>query len=123
MQHHERLRRSLLLTLIATTISWAPVDAASTAQLIMVEEDGCVFCQRFNREIAPAYPKTAEGKRAPLRRVELTEPWPDDLRNIKPTTITPTFILINNGKEMDRLYGYPGDQYFWFLLGQMLDKI
>jgi hypothetical protein len=24
---------------------------------------------------------------------------------------------------VDRLIGYPGDEYFWFLLGQMLDKL
>ena len=89
----------------------------------MVEQEGCVYCEKFNREIAIAYPKTAEGKRAPLRRVDLHEPWPDDLSQIRIERFTPTFILVDNNKEYARITGYPGDEYFWFLLGEMLDKL
>ena len=95
----------------------------SAAELLMVEQPGCVFCERFNREIAPAYPKTSEGKLAPLRRVDLTEPWPADLVLVKPATLTPTFILISESNEVDRLAGYPGDEHFWYLLGEMLKKL
>ena len=89
----------------------------------MVEQAGCVFCKRFNHEIAPAYPKTSEGKLAPLRRVDLSEPWPEDLVTVTPATLTPTFILVDDGAEIDRLVGYPGDEHFWFLLGKMLDGL
>lgn len=89
----------------------------------MVEQAGCVFCERFNREIAPAYPKTSEGKRAPLRRVDLDAAWPADLDSVKPATFTPTFILVRDGKEIDRLAGYPGDEHFWYLLGKMLKNL
>ena len=44
---------------------------AFAAELVMYTRDGCPFCMRFEREVAPIYPKTAEGKAAPLRRVEL----------------------------------------------------
>ena len=89
----------------------------------MLEQDGCVYCEKFNREIAPAYSKTAEGKIAPLRRIDINQEWPEDLADIKPTTLTPTFILIENNKELDRLYGYSGDEYFWFLLGELLENL
>lgn len=89
----------------------------------MVEQPGCVFCERFNREIAPAYPNTSEGKLAPLRRVDLTDLWPADLVLVKPATLTPTFILISEGNEVDRLAGYPGDEHFWYLLGKMLQNL
>ncbi len=97
--------------------------SAHAAELIMVEEEGCVYCERFNRQIAPAYPKTAEGKQAPLRRLLLSEPWPEQLHAVRPATVTPTFILINDGQEVDRLIGYPGDEHFWFLLNTMLEKL
>ena len=93
------------------------------AELLMVEQPGCVFCERFNSEIAPAYPKTSEGKLAPLRRVDLNSPWPADLVSVTPATLTPTFILIHEGNEVDRIAGYPGDNHFWFLLGEMLKKL
>ena len=34
-----------------------------------------------------------------------------------------TFILVDKGEEVDRLIGYPGDEHFWFLLGDMLEKL
>lgn len=105
--------------------AWLLITALplQAAQLVIVEELGCVYCARFNREIAPAYPKTTEGAKAPLRRVQLNDAWPDDLQAIEPARFTPTFILVENGQEIDRLTGYPGDEHFWFLLGQMLEKL
>ncbi len=93
------------------------------AQLIMIEEDHCPYCQRFNDEIAPAYPNTTEGKQAPLRRVNIDKGWPSDLAHIEPETLTPTFILVENDRELGRMYGYQGDEFFWFLLGELLDKL
>ncbi len=97
--------------------------AAVSAELLMLEQEGCAYCEKFDREIAPAYPKTAEGKIAPLRRIDINEKWPEDLADIKPTTLTPTFILIENNQESGRLYGYNGDEYFWFLLGELLENM
>ncbi len=97
--------------------------AAVSAELLMLEQKGCAYCEKFDREIAPAYPKTAEGKIAPLRRIDINEKWPEDLADIKPTTLTPTFILIENNQESGRLYGYNGDEYFWFLLGELLENM
>ena len=108
------------LLLILALIAGKP---ALALELVMIEQAGCVYCDRFNDEIAPAYPKTPEGQRAPLRRVDLHAPWPDDLSEIRKEPFTPTFVLVDNNKELARLRGYPGDENFWFLLSQMLDSI
>lgn len=89
----------------------------------MIEEAGCVYCARFNDEIAPIYPNTAEGKLASLRRIDLADVWPKDLSHIEPVTLTPTFILIQNDHELGRLHGYQGDEFFWFLLGELFEKL
>lgn len=89
----------------------------------MVEEKGCAYCAKFNREISEAYPKTTEGKTAPLRRIDLHQRWPDTLSHIKPPKYTPTFILMHNNEEVGRLVGYNGDEYFWFLLGELMQNI
>lgn len=99
------------------------VSPAFSAQLIMVEEANCIYCKQFDEEIAPAYPKTTEGRLAPLRRIDLADGWPDDLSLIKTETLTPTFILVENDRELGRLHGYQGDEFFWFLLGQLLEKL
>ena len=66
----------ILLALAAMTIIIMPAGAA---ELLMLERPGCLWCARFNAEIAPAYPKTEEGRIAPLRRFDITDPWPSDL--------------------------------------------
>ena len=97
--------------------------SAIAAELIIFEQAGCYWCARFNAEIAPAYEKTPEGQKAPLRRVDIHEPMPEDLADIAVERFTPTFVLVEDGKEIGRMRGYPGDEFFWFLLQEMLEKL
>lgn len=96
---------------------------AGAAELIMLEQTGCAWCARFNAEIAPGWPKTAEGRKAPLRRVDINSPWPADLAGIAKERFTPTFVVVADGVEMGRLRGYPGDEFFWFRIGEILEKV
>ncbi|MDF1609429.1 transcriptional regulator [Hoeflea sp. YIM 152468] len=96
---------------------------AMAAEMIMFEQPGCVWCMRFNEEIAPAWPKTEQGRRAPLRRVDIHQPLPADLAGIAIERFTPTFVLVDQGQEIARLRGYPGDQFFWALVDDMLAKL
>lgn len=93
------------------------------AEMVMLEQPGCAWCKRFNDEIAPAWPKTEQGKRAPLRRINIHEPLPADLANIAVERFTPTFVLVDEGREIARLRGYPGDEFFWALVDEMLAKL
>lgn len=120
---HNCVDVTLKHTVLALLLMIGVSAQGHAAELIMIEEAGCVYCARFNAEIAPVYPKTAEGKLAPLRRIDLSDEWPADLAQVKPETITPTFILVENQREVGRLYGYQGDEFFWFLLGEMLEKL
>lgn len=94
---------------------------AMAAELVMVEQTGCAWCARWNAEIAPAYPKTAEGKFAPLRRVDLRA-LPGDLEITRRVNFTPTFLLVENGREIARLEGYPGEDFFWPVLENLLKE-
>lgn len=96
---------------------------AAAAELVMLEQPGCVWCARFNAEIAPAWPKTEEGLRAPLRRVDITRHWPEDLAGVAKERFTPTFILMENGAEVGRLRGYVGNEFFWYRIGELLAKL
>ncbi len=109
---------------IFVLLTWFLTGFAAQAgtELIMVEEQGCMFCERWNAEIAPIYPKTEEGKEAPLRRVDLRRGMPDDLLLRNHPRYTPTFILVRDGKEVSRIEGYPGEDFFWGLLGMMLEQ-
>lgn len=100
------------------------LSAAARAEvaLLMGEEAGCIWCARWNEEVAPEYPKTAEGRAAPLRRVDIHAPLPGDLVLSSPLRFTPTFVLLDEGRELGRVEGYPGEDFFWPLLGRMLDR-
>lgn len=110
--------------LLAAFLLFVPVLSSTTqaAELVMFEQDGCVWCQKWHAEIGPGYPNTQEARRAPLRLVDINKPIPDDLENIRVERFTPTFVLVEEGKELGRIRGYPGDEFFWFLLGEILDK-
>lgn len=89
----------------------------------MFEQKGCPWCAKWDREIAPIYPKSAEGERLPLRRVDIDQPRPADLASLGPIRYTPSFVALEGGKEVGRITGYPGDDVFWGLLGQIMAKL
>ena len=112
--------RSLFFGALVACLS---VSAAlADVRLIMVEEDGCMWCARWNEEISEIYPKTAEGQAAPLRRIDIHAPSPDDLTFARPLFFTPTFVLVVDNTEVSRIEGYPGEDFFWGLLKQMLER-
>jgi thioredoxin-related protein len=106
------------LFLLVSSTALATADTV----LIMVEEKGCVWCGRWNKEIAHIYPKTDEGKAAPLRRIDINATRPTELTFLRALTYTPTFVLVVDGQEISRIEGYPGEDFFWGLLRQMLSK-
>lgn len=95
---------------------------AAAAELVMFEEHGCAWCRRWHEEIGPVYPKTDEARIAPLRRVYLSN-RPRELDFITGIYATPTFVLIDDGREVGRIVGYPGADFFWPMLDQIIDKI
>ncbi|MBL8663607.1 MAG: thioredoxin family protein [Candidatus Odyssella sp.] len=108
--------------LIAAVLLAAGLPAAA-AELVMFEAAGCPYCARWNREIAPIYPKTAEGRRAPLRRVDIAAARPADLVAIVNVVYTPTFVLVEDGQEIGRIVGYSGDEFFWSHLADLFARL
>jgi hypothetical protein len=107
---------------IAITIAvFALAAAAKAAELVMFRRDGCPWCAKWDREIGPIYPKTEFNHRAPLRQVDLDrDPGPAIAH--APIRYTPTFVLAENGKEVGRIEGYPGDEFFWVRLENLLTR-
>ncbi|WP_239113276.1 hypothetical protein [Shimia biformata] len=113
--------RPHLSRLFAVLLAVLPAPALAELTLLMVEERGCVWCARWDREISEIYPKTPEGRAAPLRRVDIHAPLPDGVAVSRPLVFTPTFVLLDDGSEVGRIEGYPGEDFFWGLLGRMLN--
>ena len=91
------------------------------AELMMVEQQGCYYCLEWKDQLGHIYPKTPEGKYAPLKTIDITEV--DQLKGLQRDVIfTPTFVLMEDNKELGRLEGYSGEDFFWELLELILEK-
>lgn len=115
-----------MLSSLSKTLATLCVIAVSTplwaVELIMVEQKGCHYCEAWMEEIGPAYPKTAEGKFAPLLRRDIRDGAPDGSSYARRVNFTPTFILMDEGSEIARIEGYPGEEFFWPILTQLLEE-
>lgn len=96
---------------------------ATATELVMYTRNGCPFCVRFEREVAPVYAKTPEGRAAPLRRIELPAGGVRENGLLEPVIATPTFVLMDNEREVGRITGYLNDDMFWGLLGRLVAVI
>ncbi|MGI9434837.1 MAG: thioredoxin fold domain-containing protein [Geminicoccaceae bacterium] len=100
------------------------IPSTSAAELVMFESDACEWCDAWHAEIGPIYPKTGEGKIAPLRTVDIHATRPADLTHVEGVRYTPTFVLLDDdGREVGRINGYPGEAFFWGMLGEMIAKL
>lgn len=112
-------RRAALAGLAASAA--LPVLAAGSADvgLIMVDAPDCGYCRKFDAEIGRGYPKSAQGRFAPLVKVRRKA---RELASFNPVIYTPTFILVRRGEELGRITGYPGLEYFYSELDSLLAK-
>ncbi len=109
-------------TCLLAALVYAPVSVSAETFLLMAEETGCPWCARWDKEISHIYPKTDEGRAAPLRRYDLHAGSPEDVTFERPVHFTPTFVLVVNGVEKGRIEGYPGEDFFWPLLSALMDR-
>ena len=103
----------LVALLGATPLAWS-------AELVMYRRAGCPYCLAWDREIGPIYPKTDLGKELPLRQVHLDRGKDNSVELKSPIRFTPTFVVVEDGREKARIEGYPGEFFFWGVLEKLL---
>jgi hypothetical protein len=88
----------------------------------MFRRAGCPWCAAWDREIGPIYGKTRVGGRAPIRFIDLERA--NELKTAlrSPVRFTPTFVLLDEGREVGRIEGYPGEDFFWGMLERLLQE-
>lgn len=118
----EAIIRRLILIASVLCVALSSVHSRA-AELLMFEEEWCHWCERWNAEIGVIYDKTTEAKQAPLRRLDIHDRLPTDFKLKTRVQFTPTFVLIENGQEVGRIEGYPGEDFFWGLLGRLLERL
>ena len=113
--------REIITLALCMVLSPIFLKTVRAAELLMVEQLGCYYCLEWKDEIGPIYPKTPEGKFAPIRFIDITKI--DEIKGLRRNVVfTPTFLLMENDKELARLEGYLSEDFFWGLLEVMLQK-
>lgn len=116
-----RFLKIIMTGLLGVFLTTAQLGAE--VRLMMVEEHGCPWCERWKAEIGPIYPKTSEGRIAPLFTVMIHDPLKENITLLSPPVFTPTFILLNDGQEIGRIEGYQSDEFFWWFMQTMIKKL
>jgi hypothetical protein len=97
--------------------------ATRAAELVMFDDPNCVWCRRWHAEIGPSYPNTPEGRLAPLRRVHIRDQAKAGIALARPVAGTPTFVLVEGEREIGRIDGYPGSDFFYPRLAELLKRL
>jgi hypothetical protein len=113
-----QMRRLAWLGLLLAAVSFA--SAADALELVMFRRAGCPWCATWDREIGPIYGKTDVGRRAPVRFIDLDRANQTTFVLRSSVRFTPTFVLVDDDREIGRIEGYPGEDFFWGLLERLL---
>ena len=118
------IRRRFQTALLGLTLGLTVLAGAGTAradlQLMMFEQVGCIYCLQWDQQVGDAYPLTDEGRAAPLVKINIRADLPAGVSIAYRPQFTPTFVLLEDGVEVGRIEGYPGEDFFWGLLAQMI---
>lgn len=106
---------------LIATLPWPAISRA--AELVMLDQGGCVWCARWDREVGPVYSKTAEARVLPLRRLDIDQQANAGITLASRVIYTPTFVVVDGGREIGRITGYISDEAFWGLLDTLTAKL
>ncbi len=121
MRHVLRFCCCLVLTSITTQLF------AADPVLVYVYQESCGACRKFDAEVGAIYPKTQEGQVLPITKVSL-EDWragKHAFQGCSRSAVvgTPTFLLIDDCSETDRITGYSSDELFWLAVARMRNSL
>ena len=120
------LSRRALFAAVAVLVAGGGAAAAQGArnvELLMFDDPGCPWCRKWRAEVGPGYAASPEGRRAPLRTVMLREGRPAGITLNGAVRASPTFVLVQDGREVGRITGYGGPDFFWSMLTDMMKKL
>ena len=104
-----------------------PEARGGSPMLIYVYSPECGACRQFDGEVGAIYPKTNESLALPMERV-LIDDWQAKRHQLVECASaavigTPTFLQIQNCRELDRITGYSDAELFWLGHRRMMNRI
>lgn len=97
--------------------------SASAYELVIVEVDGCIYCEVLRRDVMPAFNASPEAKEITVRFLDLNTPEAKKLELTEgPLTTVPTVLLVKANREVGRAAGYMGPEGFFHSIKWMLNR-
>jgi len=112
----------MVVPILLAAFILAPGLAVAETRLVMVTSDHCPFCRAWERDVGAVYDKYPYAGDLPLTRIEIGAPLPEGLALTAPVIGTPTFIVLRDGREIDRQRGYDDAEMFWWWLSDHVSE-
>jgi thioredoxin-related protein len=93
---------------------------AVSLELVVIEADGCIFCEIFRSDVLPAYEASEQGKQMPVQFVDVNDMDSTHLEFKGAVDIVPTFIVVKDRREVGRISGYVGPENFFHSINYLL---
>lgn len=96
---------------------------AASVELVVFEHADCQYCRVFRSDVAPRYASGTQAERAPLRFINIEHTGTHGIGGLNASIhMVPTFVLMQEGREVDRIVGYWSPDNFFKMVAYMLMK-
>ncbi|HKZ97479.1 MAG TPA: thioredoxin fold domain-containing protein [Hyphomicrobiaceae bacterium] len=96
---------------------------ALNLELLVVEAEGCIYCQIFRRDVLPAYQASPRAGSVPIGFLDVNEVEPAKLALEAPIDEVPTVLLLKDRQEVGRITGYVGPESFFHAVNRLIARI
>lgn len=97
-----------------------PPTTTTNLELVVMEAPGCIYCTIFRRDVLPDYVASPRSKELPIRFVDINDEAANNLGIDSPVDMVPTFVVLKNNKEIGRIPGYTGPEFFFHTINYLL---
>lgn len=94
------------------------LPALAARELIMITSQHCPYCMAWERDIGAVYDKSPYADNLPLTRLEFGSDLPEDMKISSDLRGTPTFLILEDRVEIDRIIGYSDAEMFWWQISE-----
>ena len=82
-------------------------NAAPRTEVIVFEIGGCTYCTAFRDNLGARYLASTTNRAAPMRFVDVGRLDPQSFQLRADINTVPTIVVLQDGREVDRVEGYP----------------
>lgn len=95
---------------------------SAPVELLVFEHPDCQYCRVFRQDVLPRYQEGTVTSKTPVRFIDIQRTETTGLNLRSGIHVVPTFVLMENGREVDRIVGYWAPENFFRMLSDILSR-